>query len=164
MTDTVKFSRPSRSYGIADTCDVCDEHATIIVSMTPHSRASTRCDYCGGERAFCAAHWREFQQAVAAEAGPAILTGNRPEDGVGPAIAGLVQSFPWGAVAGLHLPLPTGEDKPKPIKIRFLEDWPVQTPAALIEAYAKLTPLVLARCAGMSAREAYEMLKADEEN
>lgn len=60
MTDTVKFTNPTDD----DDCVLCDKPAVIVVTLTPRDFASTACGFCGGERAFCAEHWLEFQRAV----------------------------------------------------------------------------------------------------
>lgn len=96
-TDTVKFTNPTDD----DDCTLCDKPAVIVVTLTPHDFASTSCNFCGGERAFCAEHWLEFQRAVAdarpysdptKKEEPVILTGNRPEDNASQTAKGLVQS------------------------------------------------------------------------
>ena len=102
-TDTVKFTNPTDD----DDCTICDKPAVIVVTLTPRDFASTSCGFCGGERAFCADHWLEFQRAVAdarpysgptKKEEPVILTGNRPEDGASQTARGLVHSMPWDAV------------------------------------------------------------------
>jgi hypothetical protein len=105
-TDTVKFTNPTDD----DDCTICDKPAVIVMTLTPHAFASRSCHFCGGERAFCAEHWLEFQRAVAdarpysdptKKEEPVILTGNRPEDGASQTAKGLVHSMPWDAVVML---------------------------------------------------------------
>lgn len=70
MTGTVRF-RPAENGGWGDDCTLCDKPAVIVVTLTPSpSHGFSSCPTCGGERAFCADHWREFKHAVATASDP----------------------------------------------------------------------------------------------
>jgi hypothetical protein len=67
MTNTVEITQiPLRNGSTHENCTICDKDAVVVAAMTPHDFASRSCHFCGGERAFCADHWLEFKQAVAA--------------------------------------------------------------------------------------------------
>lgn len=162
-TDTVKFANPTDD----DDCTLCDKPAVIVVTLTPHDFASTSCNFCGGERAFCAEHWLEFQRAVAnarpygdhtKEEEPVILTGNRPEDGASQTAKGLVQSMPWSSVEALHLSVPAGEYEPREARTLMLDEWPECYPDVLKDIRDKLNPK---RFEGMNTREVYDALQQD---
>lgn len=166
-TDTVKFTNPTDD----DDCTLCDKPAVIVVTLTPSpSYGFSSCPTCGGERAFCAEHWLEFQRAVAnarpygdhtKKEEPVILTGNRPENGASQTAKGLVQSMPWSTIEGLHLSVPAGEYEPREARTLMLDEWPECDPDVLKDIRDKLNPLLVKRFEGMNTREVYDALQQD---
>jgi hypothetical protein len=145
-TDTVKFTNPTDD----DNCTICGKPAVIVVTLTPRDFASTSCGFCGGERAFCAEHWLEFQRAVAdarpygdhtKKEEPVILTGNRPEDGASQTVRGLVHSMPWDEIEDLAVP--AGKYESRYAKSIMLDEWlDFDTREQSIQAAKLLHPLL----------------------